>query len=223
MRSDARESPNDARELPDDAREPPNGDREPSGDARKPLDNARELPDYDREPSDSGRRSLGGEIDTAAPTDRASTTVLALVLLVALTAAVAGVVGAATLEIAAEETGEPPPTAALAFSVEGDRLTFTHRTGETLDVRRLRLLIRVDDEPLAHQPKLPFFSAHGFRAGPTGPFNVAEEPAWEVGETASLRVAGTNRPQLTPESRVTATVYAGEQPIARLSARVEKP
>lgn len=153
---------------------------------------------------------------------RGSTTVVALALLVAVAAAIAGVVGATTFGIATEATGETIPTASLALSVEGDRLVFAHRAGETLDVRRLRLRIRVDGEPLTHQPSLPFFAARGFRAGPTGPFNAAGEPVWEVGETASLRIASTNRPRPAPGSRVTATVYAGERPVAELSAQVER-
>jgi hypothetical protein len=145
------------------------------------------------------------------------TTVLAFALLVTLGAGLSGAVlvsdGAALVDAG------PPPQASLSLSVSGDTLSLTHRGGDALDATRLRLVVRVDGDPLVHQPPVPFFSAAGFRPGPTGPFNSAADPEWTAGETATLRIAGTNRPTPAPGDRVTVCVYRGESLIAALSAR----
>jgi hypothetical protein len=126
------------------------------------------------------------------------------VLVVALTVLI--VVVAATVILGVGSTPEPTPTAALDLSVEGNTIEITHTSGETLDVRRLSMQISVDDEPLEEQPPVPFFSAPGFAPGPTGPFNSASDPKWEVGQTASLTVAATNRPTIGSGSTVSVRI-----------------
>jgi hypothetical protein len=111
-----------------------------------------------------------------------------------------------------------PPAAATSLSVDGERLTLTNRAGGTVDVRRLDVVVRVDGTPLRHQPPVPFFSAPGFRPGPTGPFNAAADPGWEPGERASLRVASTNRPSIRAGDRVTVELRHDGRRIVRLSA-----
>jgi hypothetical protein len=111
-----------------------------------------------------------------------------------------------------------PATVAPTLAVEGDRLVLTHRGGEAVDVRPLEVIVRVDGEPLAHQPPVPFFSARGFRPGPTGPFNAAADPRWEPGERASVRVASTNRPSVVAGARVTVELRRGGRRLAVLSA-----
>jgi len=139
-------------------------------------------------------------------------------LVVGLAVIVATIVGTATL--GASSTPEPAPTAALDLSVEGETLRFTHESGETLDVRQLSIHISVDGEPLAEQPPVPFFSASGFEPGPTGPFNTASDPNWEVGETASLTVADTNSPPIEPGSTVSVGISVGETTIIEAETTV---
>lgn len=136
---------------------------------------------------------------------RATSPIVGLVLLLAVTAALAGVVGSVAL---GTTTPSVAPRAAVDLRVDAgaDRLTFVHRGGGTLDVGALTVRVRIDGTPLDHQPPVPFFSASGFRAGPTGPFNSATDGRWAAGEAASLRLAGTNDPTIEPGSRVSVTL-----------------
>lgn len=182
-----------------------------------------------RSPLDRRGRRLVGPSTTADSDPSARTTVtvpgstralapLSGVLLLALTVGVASVAAGAVFA-AADVTDGPPPQASLSLAVEGRTLTFTHRGGDTLDVRRLRLVVRVDGDPLAHQPPVPFFAARGYRSGPTGPFNRATDPRWSAGEVATLRVAGTNQPALSTADVVTVQVFVDGTPLSELSAR----
>ena len=108
-------------------------------------------------------------------------------------------------------------TVAPTLAVEGDRITLTNR-GAAVDVRRLTVRVRVDGTPLAHQPPIPFFSARGFRPGPTGPFNAGADPTWGSGERASFRVASTNRPSVDAGDRVTVELRRGGRRLVVLSA-----
>ncbi len=106
---------------------------------------------------------------------RALSPVVATVLLLAVTLVVAGTFGAiAVHSVSLRE----PKRAVIGVSATAttDRITFTHRAGDSLDVEALDIEIRVNGEPLAYQPPVPFFSADGFHAGPTGPFNSASDP-----------------------------------------------
>lgn len=148
--------------------------------------------------------------------------VVGALLLVAVTVALAAVLGAAALGTAgtADGPGERGPTA-LSLSVDAgtDRLTLVHRAGASLDARRLVIRVDVAGTPLRHQPPVPFFAARGFRAGPTGPFNPAADPRWAAGEAASLRLASTNAPGIDPGDRVVVRVAVGDRRVATLSAR----
>ena len=76
------------------------------------------------------------------------------------------------------------------------------------------MTVTVDDEPLAHQPPVPFVGAPGFRASPTGPFNAASDPTWRVGERAGVRLASTNEPVLQEGSVVRVTLEVDGQSVA---------
>lgn len=147
-----------------------------------------------------------------------STVGVALLAFVAVLAAV--VVGTATLA-ATPETEPPRVSVAAEADADTDRIALTHRGGDALAVDRLRLVVSVDGRRLAHQPPVPFFSARGFESGPTGPFNVAADGRWRVGETAAVRVASTNSPQVTPGSRIRVDLYSGEYRIATVTTRAE--
>ncbi|MFB6235474.1 MAG: type IV pilin [Halopenitus sp.] len=140
------------------------------------------------------------------------------ILLVAIAVILAAGVGAATFGGAPLQ--EPAPTASLSLSADGDELTIRHLAGDSLETEDLRLEVTVDGDPLAHQPPVPFFSATGFRPGPTGAFNVAGDTTLSPGETASLRIAGTNSPLPSPGDRVEVSVYSEGYRIARLTAHV---
>jgi len=144
--------------------------------------------------------------------DRAVATGQSLGLLLAV------VVGVAVVAVGLEAAPATPAVAGATLAVDGDRLTITHRAGEPLDVRRLDVIVRVDGTPLRHQPPVPFFSARGFRSGPTGPFNPAAEPTWEVGERASVRVATTNHPSLVAGARVTVELRYDGRRLTTLTA-----
>jgi FlaG/FlaF family flagellin (archaellin) len=134
-------------------------------------------------------------------TQRATSPVLGIVLLLVVTAALAGTVASVAFE------ATPPsdaPRAAIDLRVDADanRLTFVHRGGEPIDVRDLSLRVRVDGTALDAQPPVPFFSARGFEPGPTGPFNSATDHEWSAGETARVQLAGTNDPLISEGSTV---------------------
>ncbi|MXR41108.1 type IV pilin [Halobaculum sp. WSA2] len=145
-------------------------------------------------------------------------------LLVLVTVALSAAVGAATLSATeATRSGDrtqgtvgsaPPsgPTAAVVDLVVTDgAITLTHRGGDTLDVRRLRVVIRVGGERLHHQPPIPFFAARGFESGPTGPFNHASDHAWSAGESTTVTPAGTNRPAIRPGVSVEVSLFVDSQ------------
>lgn len=131
---------------------------------------------------------------------RALSSVLGTVLLTAVVVVAAAGVGA----LVAVEPPAPAPTARFTATADAgaDRIALTHEGGDTVEVGDLSVSIRVDDRPLAHQPPVPFFAARGFESGPTGPFNVAADGTWSAGETATVTVASTNDPRLSPGSTV---------------------
>ncbi|WP_262488559.1 type IV pilin N-terminal domain-containing protein [Halorubrum aquaticum] len=136
-------------------------------------------------------------------------------LLVAMTVVLAvGVTAATTIDPPAE----PAPTAMVSMEVEGDRITLTHDGGDPIAVDDLSVRVSVNGEPLARQPPVPFFSAAGFRPGPTGAFNAASDDEWVVGGSASFRIAGTNDPHVAPGDRVEVRLAVRERPVATLEA-----
>lgn len=147
-------------------------------------------------------------------TDRAVTTGPPVGIVVAL------VLGTAVAAVGLGAIPGTPTVAGATLAVDGDRLILTHRAGEPIDVRRLDVVVRVDGTPLRHQPPIPFFAARGFRPGPTGPFNAAADPTWEVDERGSIRVATTNRPALVAGARVTVELRYDGRRLAILSATV---
>lgn len=158
--------------------------------------------------------------------DQALAPVVGVVVLVGVTVVSASVVGAGAVALASEGAdfdrphGRSTAGVALSLTVVGDTVLLTHEAGRPLSVRHIELRVEVDGTPLRHQPAVPFFSARGFRSGPTGPFNARSDGAWSVGERASFTVAGTNDPALSDGRTVTVTVYGEHRRVARLSAVV---
>ena len=151
---------------------------------------------------------------------RATSSVVAVVLLVGVAVLTAALVGSATLA-ATPDGAVDVSRVRLAASADAttDRVTLTHRGGDTLAVDDLRVVVSVDGQRLAYQPPVPFFAARGFRAGPTGPFNVATDDRWRAGETAGFRVAGTNSPGIDSGSQVRVVLYRGESRVGMVETR----
>jgi len=145
--------------------------------------------------------------------DRASSTAVGVVLLVAASAALAAVLGLAL------GAGTPAAPAHAEFSLAvdpvSDRVAVVHAGGDSLDPGELRVRISVEGDPIAHQPPVPFFSARGFHSGPTGPFNSATGGEWTAGERPSLRLADTNT-DIRAGDRVVVELYRGDQRLAVL-------
>jgi len=137
----------------------------------------------------------------------------------ALGVALAVVLGTAVTAVSLGALPAAPAVAGATLTVDGDRLVLTHRAGDPIDVRHLDVIVRVDGDPLRHQPPVPFFSARGFRPGPTGPFNAAADPTWEVGERASVRLASTNHPSVVAGARVTVELRYDGRRLVTLTAR----
>jgi FlaG/FlaF family flagellin (archaellin) len=154
--------------------------------------------------------------------DRATTPVVGVVVLLAVTVCLVAVVvtGALAVTTASNEGATDRSAVAVSLSVRGDEVTLTHEAGPPLDVESLVVRVGVNGTPLRHQPPVPFFAARGFRGGPSGPFNPASDGTWSRGETASFRVAGTNAPALSPGRTVSVTLARGDDRVATLTATV---
>jgi flagellin-like protein len=152
--------------------------------------------------------------------DRATAPVVGVALLVAVTVAAGATVGAATLGF---EPQRPADTLALSATADAasNRITLGHEGGDSIDVHELSLSIRVEDTALAEQPPVPYFAAEGFVGAPTGPFNQAADPRWSAGERASLAIASTNAPTLSPGDRVTVTVATNRTVLAQVETLAE--
>lgn len=131
---------------------------------------------------------------------RALAPVIGTTLLIAIVLVLSVVVAMAAL---AYSPVEPTPTATVSATVSSGTVELVHEGGESLDVRTLTIWIEVDDQPLQHQPPIPFFAATGYAPGPDGPFNSASDPMWTAGQSASFTIASTNEPTIGPGSSVT--------------------
>jgi hypothetical protein len=150
---------------------------------------------------------------------RAVSTPLAAVLLALLTVATAALVGGGALGIAANAHATTGGNVVVVAGVQADgTITLTNEGGSALDVDELDVEIRVGGERLATQPPVPFFAARGFGSGPSGPFNPADDQTWAVGESASVRVADTNDPAVSPGDAVTVRIYRSGSPVATAEA-----
>ena len=159
---------------------------------------------------------------------RGSTPVVGVVVLLAVGIALGGVVAAGAEAVATatgtdlgDEGAAGSTPIAVSLELDGDTISVTHEAGPDLRVSRVRLVVAVDGTPLDHQPPVPFFAARGFRAGPTGPFNVASDGVWTAGETGSIRVASTNHPEPEPGRTVSVTIYVGDERVAEVRGSVD--
>lgn len=128
--------------------------------------------------------------------------------------------GVAAVATTVGSPAAPAPTATFSLDAEADKITVTHDGGDPIAVDALRVHVRVNGDPLARQPPVPFFSSAGFRPGPTGVFNAAGSTEWTVGESASFRVAGTNDPVPAAGDRLTLRLSVRGQPVATLETTV---
>ncbi|WIV65796.1 type IV pilin N-terminal domain-containing protein [Natrialbaceae archaeon AArc-T1-2] len=148
--------------------------------------------------------------------NRSVSPAVGVVLLVAITVVIAGVVAAS---VGAWSLPSPGPNAAFSLAVETDgTVTIEHVAGDPVDVEELTVTVEVDGEPLAHQPPVPFVGATGFENAPSGPFNAATESQWTTGERATFVVASTNEPTIEAGDEVTVRLAVDGQTVATLEA-----
>lgn len=143
-------------------------------------------------------------------TGRGVSPVIGVVLLVGLTILLAGVAAGGLL---AADSPDPRPTVAVDASADPttNTVTLRHVRGDALDPSALSLQIAVNGTELEEQPPIPFFSAHGFVPGPTGPFNPETDSEWTAGETGTVRIASTNEPAgIEAGGRVELTLSHGD-------------
>lgn len=152
--------------------------------------------------------------------DRAVAPVVGVPLLLAVTVALATVVGAGVVGTSATPGAPTQATFEASADTTGE-IRVVHTGGDAIDPEDLALTVRVDGDLLAFQPPVPFFSARGFESGPTGVFNSATGGEWRAGEAASLRVADSNEPTLTAGATVTVRIYADDVGIAVLEVPVQ--
>ena len=141
--------------------------------------------------------------------------VVGVVVLLAITVLLAATAGI----LLSTPASEPPPTASFELSADGqsDEIELIHLGGDTIDLTAVSLRISVDGKRLEKQPPIPFFSATGYESGPTGPFNRASPNQWAAGETATLTVASTNEPEVSPGDTVRVQLYTDTGTVADLT------
>lgn len=137
--------------------------------------------------------------------------VIGVVSLLAVTVVLSAVVG---LSAPAATISEPTVASFEGSAEPNGEIRLTHRAGDSINLDKLGVRIRINDEPLAEQPPVPFFSAPGFESAPGGAFNSASSDHWDVGEIASLRVAGTNTPSISAGDSVTVQLYVDGNSVA---------
>lgn len=155
--------------------------------------------------------------------ERGVSPVVAVVCLLLVAVVAAGALGATAVGLADRTSSTAPVHVVVtASATESGRIALTLAAGPTLDVRDLRVRVTVDGVPLDRQPPVPFFAARGFGSGPVGPFNVAADPHWSAGETASVRLAATNAPPLSRGDVVRVRLYYRSQPVGSARATVQR-
>ncbi|MFB6132888.1 MAG: type IV pilin N-terminal domain-containing protein [Halanaeroarchaeum sp.] len=137
---------------------------------------------------------------------------------VAMVLVTVGLVVAGSTVVGSSALDPPEATSPVMLSVSVDdsgRIELSHDGGPPVDVGTVSVHVVVDGRPLEDQPPVPFFSASGFASGPTGAFNSASDDRFEVGETTSFTVAGTNAPTIEAGSSVTVDVRRDGRILAR--------
>lgn len=152
--------------------------------------------------------------------DRAVAPVVGVPLLVAVTVALATAVGVGVVQRPAAPAAPTQATFEASADSTGE-IRVVHTGGDAVDPADLAVTVRVDGDPLAFQPPVPFFSARGFESGPTGVFNSATRGEWRAGEAASLRVAGSNELTLSADTTLEIRIFADDVSIAVLEVTVQ--
>lgn len=101
-----------------------------------------------------------------------------------------------------------PPSASPHVVIDGtidaeeNRIMLEHAGGDTLPVTELDIRVFVDDEPIRHQPPVPFTNTTGFTGFPSGPLNARSSNTWAPGARTAFTLATTNDPLPTQTSAV---------------------
>lgn len=147
---------------------------------------------------------------------RAVSPAVGVLLLTAVTLVLASAAALVAVDLVPGAASPQPVALSATANAATGRVDLVHESGPAVDVRWVRVRISIGGTRLRHQPPVPFTGARGFLGAPSGPFNPSADPRWEVGERASLRLAGTNDPPLTPDATVLVEVYRDDLAIARV-------
>lgn len=164
----------------------------------------------------SGRQSRG----SPALERRAINPVVGVLLLLAITVTLAGVL-AVTLTSVSPGTAPVVATFDLEADGEADTVGIDHVAGDAVDVRDLTVIVAIDGTDLTHQPPVPFVGADGFDGTPSGAFNAEADPVWQSGERVALVLASTNDPSLESGDEVAVTLAVDGQQVAALETTAE--
>jgi len=136
--------------------------------------------------------------------DRGVSPAIGVTLLAFLTVVLAVSVG--VFAIGTDPTTTPTAQFSIDATADTQRIAIHHEGGDPIRVSEIDVQLSVDGESLESQPPVPFFAAEGFVTGPTGPFNAGGDTEWTAGETAAVRVAATNSPEIGLGSTITVTI-----------------
>jgi FlaG/FlaF family flagellin (archaellin) len=163
----------------------------------------------------NGKRGQCNRQLSAPDTGRATSQIIGLVSLLALTVCLATAI---TVGVGGWSIDSPGPRATFELSADGDRssIALEHLAGDAIDVEALSVTIEVNGTELADQPPVPFVGASGFHGTPDGPFNARTDSKWNPGEEAGVSVADTNTPTLATGDSVTVTLAVDGRRIAEL-------
>jgi len=155
---------------------------------------------------------------------RGSTSVAAIVLLVAITLGLSAVIGQAALpKFGLQDT----PTSKVSIEdvdASENRVVLVHDGGDPLNVSQLEILTYVNGEPLEKQLEdPPYYGVSGF-GSIAGEIHSWRDGIWEVSETCSYEIAKTtNSPQISKGDTVTVKVVhtASETVVSEVSAEAK--
>lgn len=154
-------------------------------------------------------------------TARAISPVIGVVVLVAITVTLGGVVLAFGMSAT-------PPASPPAVTVDGsvdpaeNKLTLVHTGGDPLPLEDVSVRIAVDGTPLAEQPPVPHYNPSGFVGFPCGVFNPMSDNVWEAGEQGTITIdADENEPLPTANATVEVTIVTEGVAVTRTTIQVE--
>lgn len=151
--------------------------------------------------------------------ERGIAPVTGVALLTVVVVALAGVV----VTVIPANPGANPAVFDVSMTVEPTeedrwKVTLIHEGGEPIDLEGIDISLHVDGVALTHQPSLPLGSQRGYYGFGGAAFNTETDNDWSPGERGWFVVAGTNDPDIDPDSRVTARLVRDGHTLVETSA-----